>query len=396
MISINIQVLLFNLFKFILSWKGILLFLIFILFLEFIMFIFRDLKYIKNLEKFKHKTDYDLEDLKEIPLINFIIPAWKEEKYLEGCISSILKLNYPKKKIIINAGGNQETINIANSFKIEPYVKVIYQEQGKGKIKAINDCLPYIEKGIIYLLDADVYLSDENFFRMIFHLINENEYVTVSALKPHKSIEEIDLVKYLYIIRNPKFRFKFKRYFERIGPNTAFRFEPIKKVGKFSEGELMDDGSVIGKDLKKFGYKVYAIIDPKVDTYNFLPSIREYITQNLRWMENRLFNSSKKIKLKFLILVIISLYIIISPFLVFINFYLFIYGILLFFGFYLKKIRKVVFYYLHLDQSTNYNLNLIFYFKIIFYMYIEFLMNIVVFFEMVFFRKNYKKRKNLL
>ncbi len=373
---------------------------VFIILYHIIVFLIRDINHIKHLAKFNHKTTYKLEDLDSLPLINFIIPAWKEEQYLEKCIKSILELKYPNIKIIINAGGNEETIKIANLYKNKQNFRILYQRIGEGKVKAINDCVKYIKEGIVYLIDADIFLTKLNFFQMIYHLINKNEFITTSTVKPHKSIENIDLVKYIDVNRNAKFRRKYNKYFEKVSANTAIKYEAIKKVKKFPEGKSLDDGAAIGSVLIDSGYKIYAIIDTKVPSLTYPTTIKDYINQNLRWLENYLFTKINQKKyfliIRFLINLIISIYFIISPFLIVINIYYPFFGFLIFFSIYLKKIRKIIFYRLSLDKFTNFKFGLTFFLKMFFYIIIDELMIIIVFFEVLFYRKRYKKRKNLI
>ena len=136
-----------------------------VIFFNIFLYFLRDRKYIRVFKKFKDPEIVKLEDLKELPLVNIIIPAWKEGKLFNDCLLSITKLNYPYLKVIISAGGNEETIQIANSFKKFKNFVILKQKPG-GKMKALNDCLKYVSEGIIYSIDADVILN--NFGTIIY------------------------------------------------------------------------------------------------------------------------------------------------------------------------------------------------------------------------------------
>ncbi|GAH31493.1 unnamed protein product, partial [marine sediment metagenome] len=90
---------------------------------------------------------------------------------------SLKNLSYPKLKIIVNAGGNQETIDIAESFRKYDNFLILRQLGGKsraalGKIKALNECLAHVTEGLIYMTDADCIFNDEIFLRIVKPLIN--------------------------------------------------------------------------------------------------------------------------------------------------------------------------------------------------------------------------------
>lgn len=376
----------------------IILFISIIIFYHLILLIFRDNKY-KNLYKsFEESKDISLDNLIDIPLVNIIIPAWKEGEILRGCLFSITKLEYPRLQVIINAGGSEETVNIANSFKADCKFNIIYQKAGEGKVKAINDCLNHITEGIIYLIDADMYLTDKIFLSTIYEVINKHKEIVVARDKPHESIKNKDLVKYICINRNFKFNRRPTRETNFITQNTAIKYDVIKKIGKFKEKQLIDDGISMGFDLISKGYKIYYLIESRVESFNYPQNIISYITQNLRWIENDLSRKHKNRKfkiLKFIGLVGISFYILITPLFLIINIYLFFLGIILFLNMYLKKIRKILFFNLTAENNSI-TFKPYFFLKLNIFILIDLIMNIIALFELIFYKKAYKKRKNLI
>ncbi|MFX0134343.1 MAG: glycosyltransferase [Candidatus Hodarchaeota archaeon] len=376
----------------------IIIILIIIIGYHIVLFFLRDKKYINTPDNNDKLKDIKIKDLKETPLVNFIVPAWKEGDIFKGCLLSINKLSYPKLRVIINAGGSQETIEIAESFKEYQNFNIIYQKAGEGKLKAINDALKLISEGLVYLIDADIYLDDNILLQMIYSITNKKESVVISAIKPHPSIQNKDLVKYLYISRNFFSRRNFSVYSNAVSQNTVMSYNVIENVNQFSVGKFSDDGLVIGSDIRKKGYKIFTIHNNKAESFHFPIKIKDYINLNLRWLENYLYSAfrDKKIKIiNYLILVLVSIIILITPLLFFFNIYLFFLGMLLFLSLYLKRIRKIIFFKLGI-QSEKLTLHLKFFIKLVFYLYIDLITNIIVAFEMLFYRKGYKKRKNFI
>lgn len=385
-------------FNFILSANFFIFLIIIIISIHVILFFLRDKNYISAMNNVKSIQSISLSDFEYLPIVNIIIPAWKEGEIFRGCLLKISKLSYPNLNIIVNAGGSDETIKIANSFKNYKNFVIIYQEEGQGKIKAINDCLKHVSEGIIYLIDADIYLDYKIFLQMLYTILKGNEKIAISFIKPHNSIKNRDLVQYVFINRYPWFLHKFSKYTESVSQNTVISYDVIDNVKEFSRGKLADDGYVIGSDIRKRGYKIFVMSNNMVESFNFPLKIKNYVSQNLRWLENFLFTGYKHQKfkfIKFLGLVFVSLYVYISPFLLFVNFNLFFIWIALILSMYFKKIRKILFLK-SANRKNSRDLTVIFYIKIIFYIYVDLLMNIIAFFEFLFYRKAYKKRKNLL
>ena len=375
----------------------IFLFFIF-LFLQFFLFFFKDKKKLNILNESKHQIkQIKFEDLKEYPLVNIIIPAWKEGELFRENLLSIKEFNYPNIKIIVNAGGNNITINTAKSFEKQKNFIILSQEKGKGKIKAINDCLEHISKGLIYFIDADMYLTEDLFLQMIYMVINKNKNVVTSLYRPYHFLEKFDLVKYIFVNRYTFFRRKLKKEKRIFTPHTCMKYDVFKTIGKFTEQRAIDDNRSISFDLFSKGYKVYEI-HKEIQSLSYPPKIFEYMNQNIRWIENSQIFNLKNNRIgffKFFIIFLISIYLFIFPFLLFLNFYLFLFGILILFNYYLKKIRKIIFYKIHKKKnSMHFNFKL--FIKLIFYIYIEALIDIIVILEIIFYRKNYLKRKNFV
>ena len=394
----NLIIIFESILNFLNSTLFILILLILIITYHFLLFFTRDANYIKALKKNKDPEVLKLEELNEVPLVNIIIPAWKEGKVFEDCLQSITKLKYPNLKIIVNAGGSEETIKIADSFKSYNNFTIIRQKPG-GKMKALNDCINHVSNGIVYSIDADVILTDEILLRMLYPITNENEYVTAGGVRPLKSQEHKSLVKYLLINRNLNFRIKFSRYGRNqiSGPNSCLKYEVIKAIGKFEiDNFYLETDRFRGPLIRKKGYKIYWINDYRGCIYTYYPdSIKKYIKQEIRWRKNSLTDSKqkqrKKMVVRFLLSAIFSLFILSFPIVILFNVWLAMIGILLLFFLFLKKIRKFLFLKLTDNKKYYPKFGFLLFFKMFFYSYIENLMTAYLAFDTI---KSRIKRNN--
>ena len=402
----QINNLIYQLINIINSINFFLVILILTLIVQFLIYFIRDRKLSRAFNSFRDPDHISITDLKFIPLVNIIVPAWREGKLFNDALISIKNLTYPKIKIIVNAGGNKETLDIANSFKKYDNFQILHQKGGAdrpslGKIKAVNDCLSYITEGIIYLIDADTYLRDEILLRMLFPIVNYNEKIVVGGVRPLRDQENINLVKYLHMDRNNDFKIKFYRYSKVkaiAGTNTCFSYDVIKTIGKFSENKLYSTDGSMGKDITSKGYKIYRLHHYGHRIFvDFPSSCGKYIHQKTVWTENRLNYalSERKIGrlLKIIILDFLSFYIIISPFLIFLNFGLFFIGIGIFLNLYLKKIRKYIFFKLTLNRQYQIHFPKTLFLRLIFYIFLEAANNFFIPFHFLIYRKKFKKKK---
>ncbi|MFX1311244.1 MAG: glycosyltransferase [Promethearchaeota archaeon] len=388
-----------NLISIILSDYFIIFLLSMIVLYHFLSYFIRDKKYIIALNKCKDPEEIRLNHLKALPLVNILIPAWKEGKLFENCLLSITKLNYPNLKVIVNAGGNDETLRIANSFSKFEYF-IILEQKPEGKMKALNDCLEQVNEGIIYSTDADVYFTDEIFLRMIYPLVNEVQNVTAGGVRPLKNQEKKDIVKYLTINRNPYFNVKFSRLGRKqiSGPNTCFKYEVIKKIGKFYDDQLFPASDRFRAQLiTSKGFEIYWLSDYRGRIYTYYPdNLKTYFSQEFRWRKNAITNPYRKKKktyiIKFLLLFLLSSYLIISPFLFFLNIYLTLIGLSIFIFKYLFKIRKILNFKITVDKTYFHKFGMLFLIKMVFYLFLDAIITIYLAFNLISY-KNPKYNK---
>jgi len=367
-------------------------------FYHILYYFLRDKKYFKKYAIREHQHFVKLEELNEVPEVNIIVPAWKEGEPFRACLKSIVDLTYPKLNVIANVGGSDETIKIANSFKKYSNFKIINQKSGEGKIKAINDCFNYISQGIVYLIDADVILTDNIILNMLFTMVNKKEDIVASRVIPHKSLLNNDIVKFIHINRDIRLKNTWSRYLNTVTQNTAINYTIIQSINKFTEKRKLDDGHSMGLDLIEHDFRIYNLYELIVESYNYSTKISNYIDQNIRWIENALYfylKARKFVVLKFIGLTILSFYIYISPFLFVYSYYFPLYGIIIFLSFYLKIVRKILIFKA-INKNSSVKFQPLFFLKLFFYILINILINIIVFFEMIFYRKAYKRRKNFL
>jgi len=353
------------------------------------------IKRIKEYKKYKDQEKILISDFKSLPLVNIIIPTWKEGEIFKNLLFSIIKLSYPNIRVITNAGGNDETLQIANSFKNFENFVILHQKGGSdrpslGKIKAINECLKYVSEGIIYFIDADSDINDEIFLRMIYPIINIGENIIIGGVQPLKNQIKKPLVKYLQFDRFKTLNRRFDRYFQSrviTGQNFCITYDVLKSFGEFSIQKLIPTDRSMGIDIFSKGYRAYRLVDYRHRIFvDYSESLKEYFHQRLIWNENYLYTSLKlhKIKniFKFLSLWVISLYFLSFPILIFIDLRFFFPGIVIFFTIILKKLRRLFIYTKTVDKKYYDSYQISFLFYLIFYIIFD---KIITFYVLVHF-----------
>lgn len=371
--------------------------------LNILLYYIKDRKYLRIVYSYEDPQEINLKDLNSIPLVNILVPAWKEDELFRDCLISITKLNYPKLKIIVNAGGNDLTHSIADSFKENDNFLILRQTGGKekaalGKIKAVNECLPHINEGIVYIIDADCYLTDEIILRLVYPITNLNESVVIGAgLRALPSQLSKDFVKFQQFYQFGFFKNKFLRYYEKsiLGASTCVTYEVIKAVGQFSEGAKYAEDISRGQDIKAHGFKIFQLTHYRSRIYTDTPtSIYDFFLLKRRSIENSLIYSVEKKSyryiFRFIVFLILNLILLFLPLLAFLNLGLFFIGTSLFLYLYLEKFRKYIFFRKYAKGKYEFKFGKLFPLKIVIYIYMDVIINVYTLMS-IFLRKIQKK-----
>lgn len=98
------------------------------------------------------------------PKVSILIPARNEETVIGRLLQRLCELTYPKEKleiIVIDDASKDKTGEIAEAFaKTYAFIKVLHCDSvngGRGKPRALNEALDYVNGEIVYCFDADYY-----------------------------------------------------------------------------------------------------------------------------------------------------------------------------------------------------------------------------------------------
>ena len=97
------------------------------------------------------KRHFHLPEIKRIPSVSIIIPAYNEEETIGDTVKAVKNMIYPKKKeiIIVDDGSKDRTYEIAKKIK---GIKVLTKKNG-GKATALNFGLKHVKGEIVVCVD---------------------------------------------------------------------------------------------------------------------------------------------------------------------------------------------------------------------------------------------------
>ena len=189
--------------------------------------------------------------------IGVVIPTYNEERYIEGCLKSLVNQTLRRDEfeiVVVDGGSTDRTVELAKE-----YADIVVQQKSKGVGGARNDGAEVTTVEIIATTDADIILPKDWLARICADFELEG---VVAVYGPIRPIE--NSFKYWFLIglfnKIVYFLGRTKVFYTTLGSNTAFRRREFLQIGGYSDLPAGDDYEIAWR-LKHLG-KIYC--DPKL------------------------------------------------------------------------------------------------------------------------------------
>lgn len=187
-------------------------------------------------------------------LISVIVSAFNEEKYLPGCLESLIQQTYPKDRFsvtVVNNNSTDETFSIAKKYG----AKVI-SEKKQGYVFAFKKGMDTAKGDIIAVTDADCKVP-KNWLEKIAVTFRNNNVVGLTGLSTlnikSKTVDSLTKLLYHFFLKGT---FSINKP-NMSGSNCAIRKNAYKEIGSIDTNFAMSPDVDLGIRLKKHGKVVY-------------------------------------------------------------------------------------------------------------------------------------------
>ncbi|MFE4047061.1 MULTISPECIES: glycosyltransferase family 2 protein [unclassified Priestia] len=207
---------------------------------------------------FIEKYQYELEPNTNSPSISVILSNYNMADYVEIAINScLLQSNLPEKILIIDDGSTDNSYEKLEKWKESPLIK-LFKQNNRGKARALNNLIPYIETEFVVELDADDWFDPDAFSIIKKNLgtLPDEVGVLYGNIRNWLQLNPHDLkckgIKKGKPIRNKN---ELLSYLLPVGPRI-YRTSSLKRnngfpIIKFEDGRMYEDVSVLNDLLKK-------------------------------------------------------------------------------------------------------------------------------------------------
>lgn len=223
--------------------------------------------------------------LEVLPLVSVIVPAYNEEKVIEGTVHTVLELDYPNKEIIVvNDGSTDGTERLVKPYAVEGKVRLINRPNG-GKALALNTGVLVAKGDIIVAIDADGAIERDAINRLVTHFQDQNVVSVAGNVKVGNRVNVLTNLQALEYIREINLR---RRAFDLLntvyvvpGAIGAFRKGAYRQVGLYDRDTVTEDMDVTIKLVKSGDLVLY---EPNAVAHTEAPEdLRGWFRQRSRW-----------------------------------------------------------------------------------------------------------------
>lgn len=222
--------------------------------------------------------------LRETPKVSVLVAAWNEAEMIQEHIASFLRLEYPNKELILCAGGEDGTGELARQHAGEQVV-VLQQQPGDGKQGALRRCLSRATGDILFLTDADCLLDDDAFARTLAPLLLHGEDAATGTSRPLERQRGKPFVVHQWCADLFASAHLPEYVAGTLGRNCAVTRKALASTGGFDADVPTGTDYHMAKRLLQGGYRIRHARDSAIQT-RYPETARDYWRRQSRWVRN--------------------------------------------------------------------------------------------------------------
>lgn len=222
-----------------------------------------------------------------------VIPVYNEEKYIEKCIKSLMKQDYPKEKtewIFVDGGSTDKTVEILQKYADEKTADIrIYHNKDKTVPYAMNIGIKNAEGKYIVRMDAHAEYNSSYISKCIYYLesTDADNVGGIAETKARTPLGEIiaKMLSSKFGVGNSRFRTAAESGYVDTVPFGAFRKELFDKIGLYDTRLTRNQDNELNYRIRKNGGKIYLSSDIKFTYYcrDSVGSICDMARKNGKW-----------------------------------------------------------------------------------------------------------------
>lgn len=249
-----------------------------------VLIVVQILRWIRNDERRSPISDSINLDI-ESHRVSFLVPAWNAEKHVDPFVQSFLSLpNSEKWELVLCAGGEDTTWAAAMKHRAKN-IRVIEQNRGEGKQKALDKALSASTGDIIFLTDIDCRLTATAVFPLVRHCMRHPQEAATGGVRPLDTQMSSRFIRAQWAMREGANPHGGTRVTGADGRCSAISRDILKAVQPFKVAAPSGTDYTLAKTLVAHRYAIRFVADGRMATeFPDCPAV--YIRKQTRWLRN--------------------------------------------------------------------------------------------------------------
>lgn len=219
----------------------------------------------------------------KLPPVSALVPAWNEATRIGRCIQSLLAIDWPQLEILVSAGGNDGTFEVARRYANDR-VLVIEQQPGEGKQAALRNLLTLATGDVVYLTDGDSIVPEATFRAVLEPIVEGEAEVVTGNYRPYQHDTVAPFVLYQWSIDRAVERRR-GLYSEGVsGANVAITRQALESIGGFDHDVQTGTDYHLARRLRAAGFAI-RYVDSSVET-EYADGVKALVRRRSRWLRN--------------------------------------------------------------------------------------------------------------
>ncbi len=226
-------------------------------------------------------------------IVSVVMPIYNEEKYIKGCVESLLTQDYPQNQmewIFVDGGSTDRTKELLAEYQ-EQYADLIrvFDNPRKTVPFAMNIGIAQSKGKYIVRLDAHAEYNKDYVSKCVYYL-DTTDADNVGGIAETKSRGEIGqsialMLSSKFGVGNSQFRTNGDSGYVDTVPFGAFRREVFTKYGGYDERLTRNQDNEMNFRIRKNGGKIYLSRDIRLAYYcrDSIKGIAKMALTNGRW-----------------------------------------------------------------------------------------------------------------
>lgn len=258
-----------------------------VLFISLFFEVFLLLTYLEIKDELKNELRESGKEPLRYPSVTIIVPSFNEEKTVRATVESLLKLDYPKDKLtlfLIDDGSTDNTLEVLNTFKNNPQVRVFSKPNEGSKFAALNFGLARTESELVGCLDADSFVDSQALKHIVPYFDNEEVMAVTPSIRVHEPktvLQHVQKIEYNWGIFLRRMLASMNALYVTPGPFSIFRTQVFRDLGGYKHAHHTEDMEMALR-MQRHRYKIVNSLGAHV--YTVTPEkLKTLYKQRVRW-----------------------------------------------------------------------------------------------------------------